>query len=182
MQKQKLLPKSKNTSYQIQKHFIKHYFSVCRRWTHTEILVRQLDKYKYDKYLCNNISQFVPASEAAEAFQKWRGIGQKGHFCIWPKSNDFLSFTSQTKFLKIWSLHNVGNGIYRVFTTAKRAFPSSRRGRSFKKYCFRSVNGSLWPPKSALFSLLKKVRGTCPHCLPGSAAPARALRDTYMNS
>jgi hypothetical protein len=47
--------------------------------------------------LRNKVSQFVPASEAAEAFQKWRGIGQKGHFCIWPKSNDFMSFTSQTK-------------------------------------------------------------------------------------
>ena len=26
-----------------------------------------------------------------------RGIDQKGHFCIWPKSNDFKTFTSRTK-------------------------------------------------------------------------------------
>ena len=36
-------------------------------------------------------------SEAAEAFRKWRGIGQKGQFCIRSKSNDFMSFTSRTK-------------------------------------------------------------------------------------
>ena len=32
--------------------------------------------------LRNNVSRFVPDSEAAEAFRKWRGIGKKGHFCI----------------------------------------------------------------------------------------------------
>ena len=47
-------------------------------------------------------------------------------------------------------------------------FPAVKRGRSFKKYFFRSVNGALWPPKSALFSLLKnaplppRFRGPCP--------------------
>jgi cellobiose-specific phosphotransferase system component IIC len=35
-------------------------------------------------------SKVLPA-EAAEAFRKWRGIGQKGHFCIQPKSNGFMS-------------------------------------------------------------------------------------------
>jgi hypothetical protein len=35
-------------------------------------------------------------------------------------------------FLKIWSPYNVGNVLYRVFTTAKRAL-------------------SFWPPKRAFF-------------------------------
>jgi hypothetical protein len=35
--------------------------------------------------------------ESGGAFRKWRDIGQKGHFCIWPKSNNFMLFTNQTK-------------------------------------------------------------------------------------
>ena len=47
----------------------------------------------------------LPTPEAAEAFRKWRGIEQKGHFCIWPKSKDFMTFTSRTKiFEKMESL------------------------------------------------------------------------------
>jgi hypothetical protein len=45
----------------------------------------------------NNQRSIQTLTEAAEAFRKWRGIGQKGHFCIWSKSNDFMSFTSRTK-------------------------------------------------------------------------------------
>jgi hypothetical protein len=41
------------------------------------------------------------------------------------------------------SLYNVGNGLYRVFTTAKRALFSGKRGRSFKKYFFLSLNRAL---------------------------------------
>ena len=88
---------SKNISYQIQKHLMKHYFSVCRRWQDT---YRNIGKTNINmtNILRNNVSQFVPGSEAAEAFQKWRGIGQMGHFCIYDqKLNDFMSFTSRTK-------------------------------------------------------------------------------------
>jgi hypothetical protein len=90
-------------------------------------------------------------TEAAEAFRKWRGIDQKGHFCIWPKSNDF-SMTSEMAFTESLLLR-------------KGHFLSRKRGRLFKKYFFRSL----------LFSLLKKVGGGHMPPLPpppGSAAPA----------
>jgi hypothetical protein len=38
----------------------------------------------------------------------------------------------------------------------KGHFLSSKRGRSFKKYFFHSLNGHFSPEKRALFSLLKK--------------------------
>jgi hypothetical protein len=50
----------------------------------------------------------------------------------------------------------------------KGHFLSRKRGRLFKKYSFRSLNGAFkrGREKRALFSLLKKVGGTCPHCPP----------------
>jgi hypothetical protein len=76
---------------------------------------------------------------------------QKGHFCIWPcKINEFMSFTK-------W------NGLYKEsLLQQKKAF--------IQKYFFKW--GILIQKKlRALFSLLKKVGGACPHCFPGSAAP-----------
>jgi hypothetical protein len=76
---------------------MKHYFSVCRRWQDTYWNIGKTN-INMTNNLRNNVSQFVPGSEAAEAFQKWRGIGQEGHFCIYDqKLNDFMSFTSRTK-------------------------------------------------------------------------------------
>ena len=90
-------------------------------------------------------------SEAAEAFRKWRGIDQKGTF-VYDQNQTILSRSrAERNFLKIWSLYNVGNGLYRVFTTAKRAVLSRKRGRLFKKYFFRSLNGAFKPRKKALF-------------------------------
>ena len=83
------------------------------------------------------------------------------------KRGTFVYDQNQTKNLKIWNLYNVGNGFY---------------------YCKK---GTFFPAKEGvhsrnqLFSLLKKVGGGADapmHCLPGSAAPARALRDIYINS
>ena len=53
-----------------------------------------------------------------------------GHFCIRPRSSNFMSFTSRTKIFKKWSVDNVGNELYRVFTTAERAF-SFQQKRAF---------------------------------------------------
>jgi hypothetical protein len=76
--------------------------------------------------------------------------------------------------LKIWVsiFYNVGNGHYRALILETGHFLSSKRGRSFKKYFFRSLMGHFSPEKRALFSLLKKG-GTYPQCPlpPSSAAP-----------
>jgi hypothetical protein len=88
---------------------------------------------------------WLPCSEAAEAFRKWRGIGQKGHFCIWSKWNDFTSFTSRTKIFE--NIYGVSITSEMAFTdsllTAKRALSFQQKESSFKKYVFRSLNRAL---------------------------------------
>jgi hypothetical protein len=145
MQKQKLLPGEKKYFLpNSETDLMKHYFSVCRRWQDT---YRNIGKTNMNmtNILRNNVSQFVPGSEAAEAFRKWRGIGQKGHFCILPKSNDFMSFTSRTKIFENMESQSITSEM--AFTESlllqKGNFLSCKRGRSFKKYFFRSVNGAL---------------------------------------
>ena len=54
-----------------------------------------------------------------------RGIGPKGHVrtFVYNQNQTILCRSSRAErkiFQKIWSLYNVGNGLYRVFTTAKR--------------------------------------------------------------
>jgi hypothetical protein len=59
-------------------------------------------------------------SEAAEAFRKWRGIG--AHWPKWALVHDqdqtiLRRSWAERKCLKTWSIFNVENGLYRVFTT-----------------------------------------------------------------
>jgi hypothetical protein len=85
MQKQKLLPGE-------QKYFLPNSetFDETTLFLRLPTLARHIPKYCIGKtninmtnILRNNVSQFVPGSEAAEAGGwQWRGIGQKGHFCI----------------------------------------------------------------------------------------------------
>ena len=53
----------------------------------------------------------------------------------------------------------------------KGHFLSRKRGRLFKKYFFRSLNGAFKPRKKGTISLLKKVGEHMPQLPPGSAAP-----------
>jgi hypothetical protein len=70
---------------------------------------------------------------------------------------------AERKCLKISSLYNVGNGLYRVFILQQKGnFLSSKRG--LRKYFFRSLDGALSPEKRTLFSL-------APIAPSGSAAP-----------
>ena len=102
----------------------------------------------------------------------WRGIGQKGHFCICPKSNHFMSFTSRTKIFEIRSLHNVGNGLYRVFTIAKRALSFQQQRAIIQEilFSFFKCKGTL-SQKKGTFLLLEKVGWGGAHYSPVSAAP-----------
>ena len=132
--------------------------------------------------LRNNVYKFVPGSEAAEAFRNWRGIGQKGTF-VYDQSQTILCRSqAEGKFLKIWNLYNVGNGLYRVFTTAKRALSFQQKRAFIQEILFSLCKWGTLAPQKGTFFTFKKSGGTCPHCLPGSAAPARTLRDIYINS
>jgi hypothetical protein len=101
-------------------------------------MMRSVDTMKLDT---------MKLPEAAEVFRKWRDIGgQKGHFCIQyvvhePNENFWkygVSITSEMAFTESLLLQ-------------KGYFLSSKGGRSYKKYCFRSLNGALQPRKRSLF-------------------------------
>jgi hypothetical protein len=99
-------------------------------------------------------------------FESGGALTKRGTF-VYDQNQTILSRSrAERKFLKIWSLYNVGNGLYSVFTTAKRAVLSRKRRRLFKKYFFRSLNGAFKPRKKDTFFTFKKVGGTCPHCPP----------------
>jgi hypothetical protein len=74
MQKQKLLPGE-------QKYFLPiSPFADAGKDTYRNIGKTNINM---TNILRNNVSKFVPGSEAAEAFRKWWGIGQKGHFNLY---------------------------------------------------------------------------------------------------
>ena len=77
-------------------------------------------------------------------------------------SNYFMSFTSKTKILKKRNLYNVGNGLYRVFTRAKRALSFQQKRAFIQEIVSFFKWGTLARKKSTFFPLP-----------PGSAGPRR---------
>ena len=61
-----------------------------------------------------------------------------GHFCIRPRSSNFMSFTSRTKILKNGASITSEMNFTESLLLQKGHFLSSKRGRSFKKYFSRS--------------------------------------------
>jgi hypothetical protein len=83
----------------------------------------------------------------------------KGH---WPK----VALLYMTKIKRFYVVHEPNESLL----LQKGHFLSSKRGRSFKKYFFRSVNGALYPRKKGIFFTFKKSGGHI--APPRSAAPA----------
>jgi hypothetical protein len=97
-------------------------------------------------------------TEAAEAFQKWRGRGalaKRGTFVYDQNQTILCRSRAERKYLKIWSLYNVGNGLsdFGVFTTSKKLvyFLSSKRGQLIQTqkkdtfFTFKKVGGAHAP-------------------------------------
>jgi hypothetical protein len=73
--------------------------------------------------------------------------------------------------LKIWSLYNVGNGLYRVFTTAKRAFSFQEKRAFIQEILFSFFKwGTLAKKKRALLTF-KKGEGHLPPFPPRFRGP-----------
>ena len=117
-------------------------------------------------------------------FESEGALAKRGTFVYDQNQTILCRSQAERKFLKIWNLYNVGNGLYRIFTTAKRALSFQQKRAFIQEILFSFCKWATLAPKRALFSHLKKSGGggRCPHCLPGSAAPAWALRDIYINS
>jgi hypothetical protein len=65
--------------------------------------------------------------------------------------------------LKIWSLYNVGNGLYRVFTTAKRAFSFQKKWAFIQEILFSFFKWGISAQKKGTFFTFKKVWGGGAH-------------------
>ena len=115
-------------------------------------------------------------------FRSGGALAKRGTFVYDQNQTILCRSQAKRKILKIWNLYNVGNGLYRVFTTAKRALFFQQKRAFIQEILFSFCKWGTLAPKKHTFFTFKKVRGTCPHCLPSSAAPARSLRDIYMNS
>ena len=76
-------------------------------------------------------------------FESGGALAKRGTFVYDQNQTILCRSRTERKFLKIWSLCNVGNGLYRVFTTAKRALSFQQKRAFIKKHFFRSVNGAL---------------------------------------
>jgi hypothetical protein len=81
-------------------------------------------------------------------FESGGALSKRGTFVYDQNQTILCRSRAERNLLKIWSLYDVGNGLQ------KGHFLSSKRGRSFKKYFFRSLNGAFQSRKRALFSLL----------------------------
>ena len=79
-----------------------------------------------------------------------------------------MSFMSRTKIFENMESITSEMAFTESLLLQKRHFLSSKRGRSFKKYKFHSLNRALQPRKKGTFFTFKKCgRGAhAPHCLP----------------
>jgi hypothetical protein len=69
----------------------------------------------------------------------------KGGTLVYDQNQTILCRSrAERKFLKIWSLYDVGNGLYRVFTAAKKGtFFPAKEGVYSRNTFFRSLTGAL---------------------------------------
>jgi hypothetical protein len=78
------------------------------------------------------------AQRPRKHFESEGALAKRGTFVYDQNQTILCRSQAERNFLKIWNLYNVGNGLYRVFTTAKMELSFQQ-----KKYFFRSVNGAL---------------------------------------
>ena len=124
------------------------------------------------------------AQRPRKHFESEGALAKRGTFVYDQNQTILCRSQAERKFLKIWNLYNVGNGLYRVFTTAKRALSFQQKRAFNQEILFSCCKWSTLAPQKGTFFTFKKSGGggRCPHCLPDSAAPARPLRDIYINS
>jgi hypothetical protein len=114
-----------------------------------------------------------PTQKPRKHFESGGALTKRGTFVYDQNQTILWCSRAERKFFKIWSLYNVGNGLYESLLLRKGHFLSRKRGRLFKKYFFRSLNGAFKPRKKGTFFTFKKSGGGGhrPSLAPGSAAP-----------
>jgi hypothetical protein len=105
-------------------------------------------------------------------FESGGALGKRGTFLYDQNETTLCRSRAERKFLKIWSLYNVWNGLYRVFTTAKRALSFQQKRAIIQEIRFSFFKWGTLAQKKGHFFTFKKVGGggggggTCPHCPP----------------
>jgi hypothetical protein len=70
-------------------------------------------------------------------------LAERGTFVYDQNQTTLCRSRPERKFLKIWSLYNVGNDLYRVLTTAKRALSFQQKRAFIQENFLCSLNGAL---------------------------------------
>ena len=84
---------------------------------------------------------------------------------------------AERKFLKIWNLYNVGNGLYRVFTTANRALSFQQKRAFIQEILFSFCKwGTLAPQKGTFFTFKKVGGGQMPPLPPRFRGPCPGFK------
>jgi hypothetical protein len=106
-------------------------------------------------------------------FESGGALTKRGTFVYDHKQTILCRSRAERKFLKTWSLYNVGNGLYRVFTIAKRELSFLQKRAFIEEILFSFFKwGTLAQKKGHFFHFSKKWRGgTCPHCPPWFLGP-----------
>ena len=101
-------------------------------------------------------------------FESGGALAKRGTFVDDQNQTIFCLSRAEGNFLKIWSLYNVRNILYRVFTTAKRAlsFQQCQKRAFIQEILFSFFKrGTLAQKKGHFFPLLKKCVGGGGHWL-----------------
>ena len=99
------------------------------------------------------------AQRPRKHFEREGALAKRGTFVYDHNQTILCRSLAERKFLKIWNLYNVGNGLYRVFTTAKRALSFQQKRAFIQEILFSFCKWGTLAPQKGTFSLLKRVGG-----------------------
>jgi hypothetical protein len=110
-------------------------------------------------------------------FESGGALTKRGTFVYDQKQTILCRSRAERKFLKTWSLYNVGNGLYRVFTIAKRALSFQQKRAFIEEILFSFFKwGTLAQKKGIFFTFQKSGGGAhAPIAPPGSSAPGSMI-------
>ena len=104
-------------------------------------------------------------------FRSGGALAKRGTFVYDQNQTILCRSQAERKFLKIWSLYNVENGLYRVFTTAKRALSFQQKRAFIQETLFSFCKWGTLAPKKRTFFTFKKSEGHMPPLPPRFRGP-----------
>ena len=99
------------------------------------------------------------AQRPRKHFESEGALAKRGTFVYDQNQTILCRSQAERKFLKIWNLYNVGNGLYRVFTTAKRALSFQQKRAFIQEILFSFCKWGTLAPQKGTFFTFKKVGG-----------------------